>query len=226
MSLSDADFAARFRHLLRQPLIGMRTLTSGLSREPLSAPAKEILSAISQGLEETDIELQALGHFLWLSYGNPIPQPAPLELEDAMAAMIGRDSDLRGEGGRIETDLAPLTVCTDENLLALSILPLLDNALAFSKGSITLTARPQAGKRVAIVVKDEGIGISDHFMAPPYEPFRVENELQTSRPSRLGLGLPVSSRAIEALGGRLIFRRPETGGTEVTVDLPAHLPER
>ncbi len=116
------------------------------------------------------------------------------------------------------------SMLTDERKLRQVLLNLLSNAIKFTSqgGSVSVSAYRQGGS-VAITVSDTGVGI-----APEDIPKAMENygQVQTgwSRTHEgTGLGLPLSKRLVELLGGSFVLESKVGVGTTVIVTFP---PER
>jgi two-component system C4-dicarboxylate transport sensor histidine kinase DctB len=75
-----------------------------------------------------------------------------------------------------------------------------------------------SGDKVMIEVGDNGPGISDDNLERVFEPFFTTK----SRGSGLGLGLSISSRIIDDLGGRLRAGHSSAGGALFTITLPLY----
>lgn len=83
-----------------------------------------------------------------------------------------------------------------------------------ARGVRVITSRTANG-RVAIEVRDQGIGIAADDLARVFDPYF------TTRRAGTGLGLAISRNIIEGLGGTIaISSRPEQG-TDVRIELPA-----
>ncbi|MBB3192022.1 sensor histidine kinase [Halomonas cerina] len=80
---------------------------------------------------------------------------------------------------------------------------------------LTLTIVPE-GKRVRIAVIDNGPGIAEADLPRLFEPFFTTK----STGSGLGLGLSISARIIDDLGGRLEAANVPGGGATFTITLP------
>ena len=61
-----------------------------------------------------------------------------------------------------------------------------------------------------------GPGMPDDVKEKVFEPFF------TTRSRGTGLGLPIAKRVVEAHGGRIAIDTPPSGGTVVSMSLPAH----
>jgi len=117
----------------------------------------------------------------------------------------------------------PLLV-TDGGRLRQIVGNLLSNAIKYTAaGSVTLRARSQAcaqgtdGGWVCVDVIDTGIGIPPDKRAVIFEEF---SRLGNSEKPGAGLGLAISERLAEALGGRILVESEVGAGSTFTVQLP------
>ncbi len=121
-------------------------------------------------------------------------------------------------------DIAGIRVRTDVTRLCEVLDNLLSNSLAHTPagGRVYLGARVH-DTEVEFVIQDEGRGISPDDLPHVLEPFyRGEGGSggRTPRPG-MGLGLAISSRLVEAMGGRLALSSEGLGcGTTASVFLP------
>ena len=113
---------------------------------------------------------------------------------------------------------AELVIDGDRAMLAAALANLLQNAVKFTRpdGRISLNAHA-VGDRMLIEVEDECGGLPD---GKEEEIFRVFGQVGSAR-TGLGLGLPISRRAIEANRGTLSVRTLPGRGCVFIVDLPA-----
>ena len=93
---------------------------------------------------------------------------------------------------------------------------LLDNTLTHSEfGDIEVLAEAE-GDDVRIIVRDEGVGISQELLPKVFERGVSGNSNGT------GLGLAFSREAVKRHGGGISIESEHGAGTTVTVSLPAH----
>jgi len=116
----------------------------------------------------------------------------------------------------------------DLTKLRQSLLNLLSNAAKFThEGSITLQAERQTqadGDWLTFAVKDTGIGIAADKLDHVFEEFSQADNSTTRDYGGTGLGLTISRRFCQMLGGDLtVASQPGTGST-FTIRLPAILP--
>jgi signal transduction histidine kinase len=81
-------------------------------------------------------------------------------------------------------------------------------------GAIRLITSRAAGDRVAVEVRDQGIGIAPADLARVFDPFF------TTRRTGTGLGLAISRNIIEGLGGTIGVSSRPGSGTDVRIELP------
>jgi signal transduction histidine kinase len=113
---------------------------------------------------------------------------------------------------------------TDVDRLQQVLGNLLSNALKFTEqGEITLQAAhaPDRAGWVRITVADTGIGIPAAALDRVWEEFYQAPPAAGPRRAGAGLGLPISRRLAELLGGEIRVESQERAGSRFTVDLPA-----
>ncbi len=115
------------------------------------------------------------------------------------------------------------TVVTDARRLRQVLLNLVSNACKFTeRGAVTIGAVPHgdAVDAVELWVRDTGIGMSARQLAEIFEPF-VQVDLSIERRDLgSGLGLSISRRLVEILGGRITVTSEPGQGSEFRVSIP------
>ena len=126
---------------------------------------------------------------------------------------------ISAKGQQLTFTLPP--VVADGARLHQALLNLLTNAHKFTPegGSIAVVGSVTAA-RVAITVRDTGIGIAPEYAPIIFEPFRrVETGYARSQ-GGTGLGLALSRRLIELMGGTLTLESAPGKGSAFTIILP------
>jgi PAS domain S-box-containing protein len=143
-----------------------------------------------------------------------------------IAETIRQVAELLGLQAR-EQGLA-IELFLDDELLVLSdrrrdeqiLLNVIGNAIRFTEeGSIRVAMAVDGGWGV-VRVTDTGIGISEAFLPHVFEEFRQESEGLNRRHDGSGLGLPLSQKLVEALGGEIRIESRKQVGTTVEIRLP------
>ncbi len=117
---------------------------------------------------------------------------------------------------------------TDEMKLRQILFNLVSNALKFTpQGEITLSATyvPAIGDevdRIAIAVKDTGIGIPQEIQEHIFEAFYQADSSNTRKYGGTGLGLSIVSEFTGLLGGKLEIQSSAGVGSTFTILLPVH----
>ena len=105
---------------------------------------------------------------------------------------------------------------TSKLYLVRSLLELLYNAAKYSDGKHIILRVAKIGKMLRFVVEDKGPGINKAYMNQMFVPFTKVNNLSEG----LGLGLPLTKRHAENLGGDLIIDTSYIEGCRIILDLP------
>ena len=164
------------------------------------------------------------------------PEPVRLdELLDDLLATIRPMADERGCELRMERPGCALTIETDPRRLRQILLNLLSNATKFGAGRpvevrcrpLPRGAAPPGGRRrtaddaVVISVTDRGAGIATADQERIFEEFV---QLPGATSAGTGLGLPISRRLAELLGGRLTITSVPGEGACFAVTIPVRRP--
>lgn len=208
-------------HEIRNPLMIIKTALRGLRREEVSAA--EVQAAVA----DIDEEVVRLDHIVSevLDFARPIRfELAPVDLNAlcADAARAASSGDEPGGGAGVRLDLAAglPPVVTDAERLRLALVNVLTNARqAVAAAGVgepppRLSTSSLPGNRVAIDVRDRGIGIAPEDLARIFDPFF------TTRRTGTGLGLAISRNIIEGLGGTVALSSRPGAGTDVHIELP------
>jgi signal transduction histidine kinase/CheY-like chemotaxis protein len=144
-------------------------------------------------------------------------------LRGMMRPLLAADSPVEL---RFETPPADLELETDEAKVSQVLRNLVSNALKFTeKGHVTVSAEHGPEDTVCFRVSDTGIGIAPEHHAHIFEEFtQVDSPLQ-KQVKGTGLGLALSRRLAEFLGGSLTVQSAPGRGSTFTFTLPRVHPE-
>ena len=225
-SQAKSEFLSAMSHELRTPLnavIGFGQLLDDDPEAPLNDDQKDsvshILTSGSYLLDLVDKVLE-LGRIeagkLNVKYNN-----VDLDLLcNECLALVEPQAKAFNLNIRFETDDIGF-VETDRHLVRQILLNLLSNAIKYNRldGSLTLACRQGSNNGFRLVVSDTGIGISPDKLGRIFEPFdRLGHEASDVQGS--GVGLTITRRLVEALGGEISVKSIEDRGSEFVVVLP------
>ena len=142
------------------------------------------------------------------------------------ALRVARES-AEANGIRLESRLSfdSPVVWTDEAKLRQVLLNLLSNAVKYTSegGVVTLEAGMAPGAPMRFRISDTGIGVREEELPNVTAPFARGDVLVSRARDGMGLGLPLSAKYVELLGGTLSVKSEVGVGTEVAFELPADL---
>ncbi len=159
--------------------------------------------------------------------GKTSVRPGPLDVAKLLGALRGMLRPLLLNHAVTlvfdATEHLPI-MTTDEAKVSQILRNLISNALKFTeRGEVRVTATHAPDtKTIAFAVADTGIGIAPEDQQRIFEEFtQVEHRLQRGVRGT-GLGLPLSKRLAELLGGTLSLVSEPGIGSTFTVTLPVH----
>ncbi|MCA9257424.1 MAG: hypothetical protein KDA33_17375, partial [Phycisphaerales bacterium] len=122
-------------------------------------------------------------------------------------------------------DNTPSTICTDARRLRQVLLNIMGNAIKFTKrGGVRITTRLErsGASKLIIDVRDTGIGMTQQQIAGLFHPFSQADESLTRAYGGAGMGLVLSKRVAEALGGDVeIIESTPGAGSLVRISIEA-----
>lgn len=223
---AKSDFLAIMSHELRTPLnaiIGYAALLSSGIPEPIPGPAMRSVERIGISARHLLELIDEILTFSRLEAGEEKVQlravdlPALLLEVEALVEPLALAKRIQFE---CRNDAGIQTIETDPRKLRQILINLLSNAVKFTDdGRVGLTVEDLGGS-LRFLVEDTGAGIPAGEQAKIFEPFWQAEEATTRRAEGTGLGLSVSRRLVELLGGEVeVESEPERGSTFI-VQIP------
>jgi len=234
-NLAKSEFLSRMSHELRTPLnamLGFAQLLEMDQAHPLPAVQRPWVAQIQgAGWHLLDMINDVLD-LSRIESGTLSLQTQTLDLRDILTstlALVERDAqrrdititqDLQDSGTRVKGDATRVKQILTN---------LLSNAVKYNSdsGRIHIATRVQHRESVEITVTDTGLGMTDEQLAQLFQPF---NRLGRERSGQegTGIGLVISQRLAELMGGSLRARSTAGEGSSFILSLPraADVPER
>jgi two-component system cell cycle sensor histidine kinase PleC len=157
--------------------------------------------------------------------------PALEPVHDAMEAVAAAAADASVEVV-VEADDPELRVVCDPRGLSSALVNLLSNAIAFSppgpagepvpglQSQVRLRVTRQ-GLRILFEIRDQGPGVPQEWLSRILRPFAQSQNAMVRQTTGAGLGLPLTLRLCEAMGGELKLSSPPQSGLVAQIWLPA-----
>ena len=224
------SFLSNLSHEFRTPLNSITSLTRLLLSHTdgnLEPEQEKQVTFIQRSASELSDLVNDLLDLAKVEAGKIDVKPKVFEVNDLFGALRGMLKPLL-VGNHLdlifESDSAISQLYTDEGKVAQILRNLISNALKFTRrGYVKVTAESSSDQSILFRVADTGIGISAKDQSRIFEEFvQVEGELQ-SQVKGTGLGLPLSRRLTELLGGTLEVESEPGIGSTFTVRLPTHV---
>jgi len=209
-SRAKSDFLAVMSHELRTPLnaiVGYAELLHDGVPGPVNATQQEQLARIQLSARHLVELLDDILSFSRMEAGGETIHPAPIDLAEVTreaGALVEPVATAKGLRFDVEAPTEPIAFESDAAKVRQILVNLLANAIKFTeKGEIALASRAEDG-RVVFEVRDTGIGISPEHLERVFEAFWQADQSATRKTGGTGLGLSVSRRLAQALGGDLV----------------------
>ena len=231
-SRAKSDFIASTSHELRTPLNAIIGYTELLQEEDEGMTLKQAAPDLSRIESSARHLLSLINDILDLSKieaGHMEMCPERFDLEPMLmhcASTVAPLIDSARVELRTDFDDTLGELHTDQMRLRQVVINILSNAAKFTKrGHITLRARlHDGGDRVVLSVIDTGVGITQAFRDKLFTPFVQSEETRDQHAFGTGLGLSLTKRLCELLGGSIEVQSEPGEGSTFTIDLPVCLP--
>jgi protein-histidine pros-kinase len=131
------------------------------------------------------------------------------EVLDEVAAALRPQAHDKGLALAVDAPDLPVVIRTDRRALSQIVFNLAGNAIKFTEhGGVSLTLRHDVldgVRRTEVRVEDSGIGIPLADQDRLFGAFTRVNSARPNAPEGTGLGLHLSQKLAELLGGKIVF---------------------
>ncbi len=233
---SKSIFLANMSHELRTPLnaiigysemlqeeiedLGKTSLTADLQK--IHSSGKHLLGLINDILDLSKIEAGKMSLYLEDFDVSAMVEEVCTTIRPLIEKSTNR-LEIRQQGnlGEMRSDLTKVRQM---------LFNLLSNASKFTEGGvITLgieRTSSAGGDRLIFSVADNGIGMTEEQMGRLFQAFTQADVSTTRKYGGTGLGLTITRRFCEMMGGAIEARSQHGNGSVFTINLPAHLAEQ
>ncbi len=210
------ELSTYLAHEIRNPLVAIGGFANALLRSPsLDAQAREKVGIILE-------EARRLETFLrnTMDFARPsTPEQQAMDLNTLVREvmeLMARNSNAESITTKLELAESLPPAYGDADMLKQSLINLVKNAQeAMPKGG-TLTVRTGTNNaQLFIQVQDTGNGIAEHVRERIFSPFF------STKPQGAGLGLAMSKKLLESMGGNVMLESASGKGTCIILLMPS-----
>jgi signal transduction histidine kinase len=224
-----SDFVAITSHELRTPLTAIRGFVNTLIRNRDRISERQVVDFMHIIDRQTARLARLVEDMLLVSRieaGTVRLHAEQVDLERFLGDVVDafRPEDRARITLSVQADDEPVRIDPDRTDQVLR--NLVDNALKFSPedGPVAVTALVR-DRSIHLTVSDRGLGIAPEQIPHIFERFHQAEDVLTREAEGAGLGLYITKRLVEAMGGTIEVRSRVGAGSTFSVTLPREVPD-
>ncbi|SKA45713.1 two-component sensor histidine kinase BarA [Enterovibrio nigricans] len=209
-----SEFLANMSHELRTPLNGVIGFTRQMLKTQLSTSQQDYLQTIEKSANNLLTIINDILDFSKLEAGKLLLENIPFDFEDSLDEVMRLLAPMAHEKGlelnlRIDPRI-PTGVIGDPLRIQQVLTNLIGNAAKFTERghiSVGVELKLQRDERLELqfTVRDTGIGISERQQAQLFQAFRQADASISRRYGGTGLGLVITQKLVQQMGGDIGF---------------------
>ncbi len=223
-----SEFLANMSHEIRTPLNGILGFTKLLQKSGMDSRQQDYLHTIEKSADSLLAIINEILDFSKIEAGKLVLEQTPFNLrdliQDTLTILAPSAHDKRLELVSLIYRDTPRSLIGDPLRLKQIFTNLVSNAIKFTReGSIVVRAmlEEDMGDRVQlrISVQDSGIGLSEAEQRSLFQAFTQVDTSSSRQATGTGLGLVISKRLVEEMGGEIGVNSERDEGAEFWLQL-------
>ena len=231
-SKAKTDFLSNMSHDIRTPMnaiIGITTLMKNELHEP-----EKLAEHLGKLESSSQLLLGIINDILDMSRIESGKTPLSIEKMNLPQQLSQLDGMIRQQAGQrsqtftVETHVQHENVLADPNRLNQVLMNVLSNAVKYTptgghiRFEVEELPRNEHYARYRFIVQDDGIGMSEDFQKTLFDPFTREEKSGTNKVQGTGLGMAITKRIVDLMGGSISVESAPGRGTrfEVVLEFP------
>lgn len=229
---AKTEFLQRMSHDIRTPINGIRGMVDvgdhyyddlekqSECRNKIREASNILLELVNEVLDMSKLES-----------GEIFLEEKPFNIDEVIQEVCDVVDQLAKEREiQVDMDLGPIqhmNLVGSAMHLKRLLMNVLTNAVKYNKdhGSIHLSCHELPSDQMEMaafefICEDSGIGMSEDFQKHIYELFTQEKKGGASKFGGTGLGMPITKKLVEKMGGNITFESESGIGTTFTITIP------
>jgi signal transduction histidine kinase/ligand-binding sensor domain-containing protein/DNA-binding response OmpR family regulator len=233
-NLAKSIFLATMSHEIRTPMNGVIGMASLLSETPLTEEQREYTETIKSSGESLLAVINDILDFSKIESGKMTLEDKAFDLRDCIEEVLDM---FAGRAAKAGLDLVyqmdsivPAVIVGDSLRLRQVLTNLVGNAIKFTRNGevfvgVRLINSDGDMRRIGFEIRDSGIGIPKEKIGQLFKAFSQVDSSTTRKYGGTGLGLVISEKLVELMGGTIEAKSAEGYGTTFSFSINTRIAE-